>query len=147
VFNRLLLANLILPAAFLLAGCGGNPQQEARESSNIKPLAVLYGRYINSHQGKPPPDEAAFKAFVKGLDANQLAASGAKDADSIFISARDKQPYVILYGNDVPNASMKAVVIAYEQQGVGGKRYIATSLAQVQEVDEAEFRQQVPAAK
>ena len=138
---------LLVLTTLALSGCGGNPQQEARESSNLKPLAVLYGRYLASHQGQPPPDEAAFKSFVKGLDARQLEAAGAKDVESIYSSTRDKQPYVILFADAIPKASSADVVVAYEQQGVGGKRYVATSLAQIKEVDEPEFRRLVPSAK
>ena len=38
-------------------------------------------------------------------------------------------------------------VIAYEQEGVGGKRFIASSLGAVDEVDEATLAQLVPGAK
>jgi hypothetical protein len=37
--------------------------------------------------------------------------------------------------------------VAYEQEGVDGKRYVATVVGAVEEVDEARFRELVPDAK
>jgi hypothetical protein len=38
-------------------------------------------------------------------------------------------------------------VIAYEQEGIDGKRFIATSVGAIEEVDAARFRELVPDAK
>jgi len=143
---RILLCCL-LTASLAAAGCGSNEHKVEQESSNLKPLMVLYGRYIGQHRGQPPPNEAAFKEFVKSAGAAQLPA-GAKDADSLFISTRDKQPYVIIYSAAKgPAGPGGQPVVAYEQQGVRGKRYVASTLGAIEEVDETRFRTLVPDAK
>ena len=49
----------------LVTGCQ-NPQNEsaAREQSNLKPLAILYGQYLGQHRGQPPKDAEQFKKFI-----------------------------------------------------------------------------------
>lgn len=147
---KLLLFSSLLAAAALvlsLAGCSNSAKEAAQESSNIKPLAIFYGQYVGRHQGQPPPNEAEFKTFVKE---NQALITGLNiaDADALFISSRDKKPYVVIYGvaSGPPGPGSQPVVI-YEQEGVDGKRYVASSLGAVEEVDEAKFRQYVPQAQ
>jgi hypothetical protein len=106
-------------------------------------LAVLYGFYIREHQGQPPTNEEEFKTFVKNYDPKKREAAGAKDADSIFISSRDGKPYKFVFGGSRAHDA----VVVYEQEGVGGKRYVGTSVGNVEELDEAAFRQRVPGAQ
>lgn len=129
------------------AGCGSNQAKVDQETSNLKPLSVLYGQFIGQHRGQPPKDEAEFKAFVKALDPSVLKALNVADAESLFISSRDKQPYGIVYGaaSGPPGPAGQPVVI-YEQIGVGGRRYVASTLGAIEEVDEAKFKTLVPTA-
>jgi hypothetical protein len=130
-------------------GCGGpDPAIAAREASNLKPLAVLYMQFAGQHRGQGPRNEAEFKTWIKALPPSQLASFDVKDVESMFISSRDTKPYIVKYGtaSGVPGAG-GMTVIAYEQQGVEGKRYIAGSLGQIEEVDETKFRSLVPDAK
>ena len=136
-------------ASFVLLTATGCTNTEAvqEQASTIKPLAVLYGKYIGEHRGQPPASEAEFKAYVQAngkpiLDANKIS-----DADSLFTSSRDHQPYVILYGPlKGPPGPAGQPVFAYEKVGVNGKRYVASSLGAVEEVDDAKFKELVPAA-
>ena len=131
-------------SAFALAGCGSGPAADkAVQESNLKPLAVLYGQYSGQNRGQNPPNEEAFKAFVKTKVASPA------EAEALFISSRDQKPYVIRYGGTFtpPGPGVPIPVVAYEQEGVGGKRYLATALGGVEEVEEAAFRALVPDAK
>jgi hypothetical protein len=128
-------------------GCTRNASQ-ATESSNMKPLAVAYGRYISTHKGQPPASEAEFKTYLKSLPPESLQSFNVTDMESLLVSTRDKKPYVIRYGKPSGPAGPGGMpVIAYEQEGVEGKRYIATMVGAVEEVDEARFRELVPDAK
>lgn len=145
-----------------LAGCAKRGKSvKAQERSNLAKLATLYYVYISRHQGKPPASEAEFKTFINSLSAEDMKKAGVNDVDSIFTSERDGQPYVVLYGADAARlpasrgakapdiataGTVSFPVIAYEQQGRDGKRFIARAVAGggVQEVDETEFKQQVP---
>lgn len=133
--------------SLLTAGCGSNAHKVEQETSNLKPLMVLYGRYIGQHRGQPPPNETAFKEFIKSVGLAELP-GGAKDVDSLFISTRDNQPYVIIYGPPKGGTGPGGQpVVAYEQTGVSGHRFVASLLGAVEEVDDTKFRQLVPDAK
>lgn len=140
-------AVLILACVSFLVGCGGTQTaSQATEESGLKPLAVFYGRFIAQHRGQPPKDEAEFRQFLGTVGAEELASFNVQNIDQIMTSSRDNQPYVVLYG--APTGPAKgpggAPVIAYEKQGVGGKRFVASNLGGVEEVDEARFKELVP---
>jgi hypothetical protein len=129
----------------LLAGCSQDAPPPTVQQIHLKDLAVAYGRFIASHRGQSPKDEKEFKAFVQTM--LPYLPSKPTDVDSLFVSPRDNQPYVVRYGaSSAVSGSGQAPVVAYEQQGVDGNRFIATILGAVEEVDEARFRELVPDA-
>lgn len=141
---------LVLGMCALALGCGRSRRQAAaREESRLKPLALLYGQFTGRNRGNPPASEAQFKEFIRSRGPEQLASFGVDDVDELFVSERDGKPYVVLYGEAAqgnPPGPAGAPVIAYEQEGVGGKRFVASSMGAVEEVDEARFRELVPHA-
>ncbi len=109
-------------------------------------------QFSSQHQGKGPADETQFKAFIEKLSESQRKSFNIKDVNTLFVSGRDGKPYVILYGGKKnaapsPKGPSGAQVIGYEQVGSGGRRYVASALGAVEEVDEATFKQRVPNAK
>jgi hypothetical protein len=144
-------ATVVLSALVGILGCGGGARRQAQElsQSNLRPLGILYGQYISQHRGQAPKNETEFRAFIKSLKPAQLAAvAGSRDADSLFVSTRDQKPYVVIYGKaQGPPGPAGSPVVAYEQEGRGGKRFVGNSLGAVEELDEATFKQRVPGAK
>ena len=128
----------------MVAGCDGGAAGIVQQESNLKKLALFYGPYQGEHQGQLPPDEKAFKDFIKSKEL-LLQNQGIKDVDALFISERDKQPYVVLYAGETlgDNGPAGLPVVAYEKQGVGGKRFVVSTLGAVEEVDEKQFREWV----
>ena len=128
------------------SGCGGSGREsQEREESNLKPLALLYGQFIGQHRGRPPASQEEFKEFIRSSGSQQLASFGVTDLESLFVSSRDQKPYVVLYAKDAPVGTAR--VVAYEQEGRDGTRFVANDLGEVQEVDEARFTEMVPAAR
>ncbi len=126
-------------------GCSGRGDNIERENSTLKPLVIAYGQYIASHRGTPPANEEEFRAHLNASWDQIKEFQQVKSVDELFISNRDKQPYVVLYGVVTgPPGPGGQPVIAYEKVGVGGKRFIASSLGAVDEVDEAKFKELVP---
>jgi len=138
--------------AVAVLGCGGRQREaQQREQSGLKALSVLYMQYASQHRGMGPASEAEFKAFIQKLPEAQRKSFHITDVDAAFVSARDGKPYVVVYGvkkmaSPGPTAS-GSPVIGYEQVGAGGRRYVATAVGAVDEVDEATFKQRVPDAK
>lgn len=135
----------------VVAGCGGQGRSnQAQEESPLKPVAKFYGEYTSQHQGKPPVDEAEFKAYLKDPKIVDRLKEEFKvtDIDKLLISPRDNKPYFIYYGAISKHSGPGgAPVVAYEQEGAGGKRFVASGLPAVAEVDDAEFRKMIPDAK
>jgi hypothetical protein len=137
---------LLLAASVSLgaSGCGfSQAKARQRETSTLRPLFMIYAM-----AGKNAASEEAFKKYVASLPQEELTKWGAADRESLFISNRDHKPYVILYGDAAksgPPGPAGFPVIAYEQEGVGGKRYVASSMA-IEEVDDARFHALVPSA-
>lgn len=141
-----LLAPALPPIILILVtsaccGCSKSASKEVRsaEQSNLKPLSILYGRFQASNENRPPANEADFKKYIKATGESTLKQFNT-DADKLFVSPRDGQPYVVYYGKSVPPSG----VIAYEREGVGGERIVAYPFGSVGLVDDARFRQLVP---
>jgi hypothetical protein len=144
---------LVLISIALLAvtgGCDTSSGPPPDQDLNLKSLAVLYLKYRGSHNGQTPPDEASFKKFVEEEAA--MPNSGIANANELFTSKRDNQPYVIIYGvmpeNVAPpdaasDAPPPQPIIAYEKTGAGGTRFVATVMGLVEELSEEQFRQRV----
>jgi hypothetical protein len=140
---------LILGVVLTCLGCGpvGEPNR-AQEESGLKPLGIFYGRFVPQHQGQPPKDEAEFKAYLKEpRNLEELKkVFNVPDVDAMFVSNRDKKPYIVIYGPTSGEGPAGQPVIAYEQEGMNGKRFVASKMGAVEEVDEARFRKMVPSA-
>jgi hypothetical protein len=135
-------------ALIVAAGCQRPADNVKQEESRLKPLMILYGQYIGQHRGKPPSNEQEFQAFVEESGPGLLESFPDIDAQSLFVSARDNKPFVILYGRvEGPPGPGGQPVVAYEQEGANGKRLVASNLGAVEEVDETRFRELVPDAK
>jgi hypothetical protein len=135
-------------ACMATAGCHSRSESRPREQSGLKQLVLIYGHYLSRHRGRPPANEAEFKKYVDSLRPADLASFGVDDVSQIFLSNRDGKPYVVIYGQAKgPSGPDGSPVIAYEQDGKGGKRWVASATGAVEEVDEARFRQLVPTAK
>jgi hypothetical protein len=135
--------------AFLAAGCRKKVEQHADEAkTRITRLGTLFGRYSSLHQGVGPPDEKAFKEFIRSMPADQAQSISGLDqskVDDLFVSPRDSQPYVILYGTMMSAPGPEgAPLIAYEKVGSGGKHYVYISPGKVEEVDDARLNELVP---
>jgi hypothetical protein len=116
-----------------LWGCGGSTETPPAKLA-LQHLAIYYGKYIASHKGSGPKNEAEFKTFIKNADSTV-------DLDKLFVSDRDSQPYTVIYA---PGKRFgPSDVIAYEKEGAGGIRFVAFGTTQVRELDQTEFQSTV----
>jgi hypothetical protein len=138
-------------SAVLLTGCSSTPPPEPEEKSALHKVALLYGFYTRDHKGKAPASLDELKRYAQTLKKEQLAPLKLEPGqlDAVFVSPRDREPFVLRPappGGAIPDP-LNPPVIAYERNGSGGKRYVAFVTSNIEEVDEARFRQLVPDAK
>lgn len=138
---RLVTFSLILG---LLAGCSGsadpvNALAKANES-NIQRLANLYLAYQSDNNWAGPPDEVAFKEFIKAYSPKKLERIGIDPAqvDQLFVSERDGQPFKIRY-KVVGNMMGSTEPVVFEAEGAGGQRMVGFLNMTQREVDAAEY--------
>lgn len=128
------------------AGCQRQTGRELEPvEANVKNIAIFYGRYTSQNRGRTPPDKEALKKFIASHPAAELAALKITDVEQLFVSPRDKQPYVVCYGAKLPPPGPSgSPVVAHEKDGVEGRRFVAFSNGGVDELDDARFRELVP---
>lgn len=125
-----------------LGGCSASAKKEVltAETSNLKPLSILYGQYQARNENRAPADEADFRNFVQARGQTILEQFNT-DLDGLLVSSRDGEPYVVVYRGDPAPPSG---VVAYERNGVDGERIVAYPFGAVGLADEIRFRELVP---
>jgi hypothetical protein len=129
----------LLPALALvfIAGCGEDPLKSAA-ARRLKGLATMYLDYAAA-KGGGPPNEEAFKKHLNMVEKFVLSGNGVDPSaiNEAFISPRDNQPWVILYGVGIGRISGdSAPLVAYEKTGVKGKHLVAFANTKLDYVDE-----------
>src|SRR5262245_51638777 len=123
---RFLLANVcaIVVVALSLPGCSGVSQKKSGQAASPHLTAILsLYNYCKSNTGRPPANEAEFKQFVAKNGAAIMEAMHVASSDEFFVSERDGEPFVIVYGKRPKGVGED--VIAYEHTGVDGTRLVA----------------------
>ena len=127
-------------AVFL--GCGSAKVEPRPVEMSLQKLVVIYGQYLRDHRGSAPADEAAFRKSIEELPESDRTARGLNDIDALLTSPRDKQLYVVRYGDKIgapgPNG---APWIAHEKTGQGGQRYVGFATGQMEEVSEQRLQE------
>lgn len=137
-----LLGGTILLFSGVHVGCRSQAADDevARRGSNLQSLAGMYRMYTTENGGCPPSNEAEFKAFIQEQGLEHFESFGITTVDDLFISPRDGQPYIVVYGGG-PEAMPD--LVAYEREGLESGRWIVNSMTVVAEVDEAKFQRMV----
>jgi hypothetical protein len=135
---------ICIVAGGCLVGCGDSSDREsaiaAVNQQNIQRLANLYFAYQMKHDWHGPPDEQAFKQFLRGYNPDKLARIGIDPnaIDALFVSERDGEPFKIRYG--VRGSAMgSSEPVIFESKGAGGRRNVGFLNMVQREVDDAEY--------
>jgi hypothetical protein len=132
--------------SLMLIGCSSHQTRSdaAPDDSHIKPLTMLYVSYMNRSAGRRPANQQEFKNYIAKRGEPLLNSAGISSVEDLFVSPRDNEPYVVLYGNE-DSQLISSGVVMHERSGVGGRRLVGYRMGYVNEVDDAEFRKLVPA--
>jgi len=114
--------------------------------TQIERLFNLYKTYVDI-KNKAPANEEALKEFAKGLsDKDKDERMIGKDLESIFVSPRDKEPFVVVYGQSLSPGGAPVAVI-YEKTGLNGSKYAALSIGYAEEYDLETLNGYIPKKK
>ena len=134
---------LFLLALVAAPGCGSD-EVNSPTAARLKGLATQYLDYAVAKNGKGPAREEDFKKHLRGQPGFVLEMNGLdpKAIDAAFVSERDGEPFVVLYGIMISQISgTSAPLVAHEKTGKGGKRLAVLANAKVEHVDEARLRE------
>lgn len=120
---------LFLLACIALAGCSSpHPVVKQEDAENLSKIGAAYDE-ATKQLGHPPQNPEELKPYLKQYD----------DPEAILRSPQDRLPYVILWGRDIRSISIESMpppIIAYEQQGANGTRYVLTAMGIMPMTDE-----------
>src|SRR6516164_5123126 len=120
---------LFLPATIALTGCSSaHPVVNQKDAENLTRIGAAYDR-ATKQLGHPPQNPEQLKPFLKEYG----------DPETILRSPQDRLPYVILWGRNIRNSAIQTMpppIIAYEQQGANGKRYVLPAMGIMPMTDE-----------
>jgi hypothetical protein len=128
-FGRSLLYVGLLVAGVVSAGCAPKPViiLTPKATHNIHYVVTGYVE-AEARLGHPPKNAEELKPFLKIFG----------DPDEVLVSPNDGLPFVVRYGTKVGGVGGFPIV-AYEQKGQDGKRYVANTQVRVWQVTDDEL--------
>ena len=119
-------------ALCIFVGCsGGTPVADEGTKQSANNLLEFYNAYVAYcvEEQTAPESQADLEPF---FEPSQLPA--------VFSSKRDHKPFKVYWGTPIELASRKNnVIIAHEQEGLNGVRYVVTSFG-ITEMSDEEFQ-------
>jgi hypothetical protein len=114
-------------------GCGPSAVHgpPASDADHLRSIVNVYA-IANRDLGRPP---------TKMVELENVLAPVMKDPSSVFRSSRDGEQFVIVWGLDVGRYGNTSTPLAYEKNGVNGKRLIVDFQGKIREVSNEEFAQ------
>lgn len=119
-----------------VAGCfGPEPAAEDDTTIDLRQIARAYEVHISGTK-RPPKQMSDLEQIIADLHA-----AGLNDAPAdVLNSSRDGKPYVVIMGVNLDETAGSQDVLAYEQTGSEGKRYVITVSRDVRVLTEEEFK-------
>lgn len=131
-----------------LAGCGKDVHPSATGVDRdtrivLNALAECYSTYMQTHRGRPPQDEAAFRKFLQ-TQQTTLELYEIESVDALLKSPRDGEPFQVLYGKTIPvGDSGGDQYVAFEQTGIDEFRMAVRSRGGVDLLNRDDFNAQI----
>lgn len=119
-------------SVLVFTGCSQSPppKTEDPKTSNLRRISQAL-QLAEDRSRKPPRDEEELKTWLAGLGEPGTP-------ESFLISEQDGLPFVIFYGKKI-DPGAKDVIVAYEQLGAEGQRYVLTLAGYVKLLTDVEF--------
>lgn len=134
---------LAVSAAALTAGCSPDDSLNSPAAKKLTAIGTMYLDYVASKRASPP-NEKVFKRHIQSLQENVLQHNGidSKNVDATFLSERDNEPFVVIYGQGVGTLSGNSTqVVAHEKTGKNGKKLVVLLSTKLRHVTDAELEE------
>jgi len=130
---------LALGLFLLLTGEKTRPDAVTPDGTNVQVHLLEVGNIYRLFQDSRRRSPASFEELV--LFSRGLELDSALKEESLLLR-RDKQPMVIRYGVKLSGPGKQGPIVAHEQTGFNGRRFViySGSTNLVEEVDEATFQ-------
>jgi hypothetical protein len=127
---------LMLAAVATFVGCSKEVRVEAKLDATHERLMRIGSAYVqfNTKNKRPPKSAEDIKPLLRAYG----------NFEELLRSPRDGEPYVICWGVDLlvpPKWAKTTPVLACEQRGAQGKRYVLTTLRSVEQLSDEQFNQ------
>ena len=123
----------LLASFLLIAGCSSSHSLD--DETKLMLLVDFQRQFTEEHDGRDPQSADELQQWVRQLDPQDLSARQISDVDSLFVSSRDGKPFVVVPRSGAATTSDQNRIVAFEQTGVNGLRWVAFDLGQVEEMD------------
>ena len=128
---------VVCAALLIVTGCG--EEKPAPTASRLATIGKVYEQFRYAHRGTVPKDRAEFVSFIEEQGDWLLEEAQADSVDELFVSERDGQPLVILYGKDRKQLNGMQVVV-HETKGVDGRIMVGYASGDSELVYEEAFK-------
>jgi hypothetical protein len=126
----------VLACFLVIVGCSEAEKfEEEPIKANLRQINKAYWTHLGYHDVPPKPEN--LRQDVEGLHALDMG----RPADEALVSPRDNQPIVIIYAADKKTPGQ--AILAYEQQGAEGTRWVVTMNQQIKRLTNEEFAKAV----
>lgn len=143
--DSLIALAVLLATLATISGCSrddADSRVAAMNDSNIRRVANLYNAFQLRKGMQGPKDEAEFRHFIQRemppIKLKRMLVDP-NNVDELFVSERDRQPFVIRYGVNGGLGTVDPVV--FEKDGVDGKRQVAFTGGSIEAVDNSRYEQ------
>jgi hypothetical protein len=133
-------AGLFVLALCVLPGCGSSDELNSPTAARLRGISTYYLDLAFARNGPGPGSEQELKKHMRRQERSDLISYGIdpQALDSTFVSGRDQEPFVVLYGQTIRKVTAdEAPLVAHEKTGKDGKRLAVLANNKVHLVDEA----------
>ena len=135
-------ASLLLVLGMLAAsGCSAADELNTPTAARLRGIATYYLDLTFARNGKGPANEQELKRHLRKQERTDLISNGIDPQaidSTLFVSDRDQEPFVVLYGQSITRISAdSAPLVAFEKTGKDGKRIAVLANSKLRLVDDA----------
>lgn len=124
-------------AVLFAVGCAPDVAPQLPRQPVEKSLLWIGQAYMRSFDfDKPPKSDAPVRASLAEI----LQERGVRDltVDDVLVSPRDGMPFVIRFGTKIETSGSRTI-LAHEQHGQNGRRFVLTAALVIAELGQDEF--------